>query len=48
MLDFLKEIVESVPDPSAGGTIDLDIENAEVTKRKSLIVWQAGMDNTVR
>ncbi|KAI6008768.1 histone-fold-containing protein [Pisolithus orientalis] len=24
MFDFLKEIVESVPDPSAGGTIDLD------------------------
>ncbi|KZT00005.1 histone-fold-containing protein, partial [Laetiporus sulphureus 93-53] len=24
MLDFLKEIVEGVPDPSAGGTIDLD------------------------
>lgn len=24
MLDFLKEIVEAVPDPSAGGTIDLD------------------------
>ncbi|KAI0795813.1 histone-fold-containing protein [Abortiporus biennis] len=27
MLDFLKEIVESVPDPSAGGTIDLEAEN---------------------
>ena len=34
MLDFLKEIVESVPDPSAGGTIDLEAENTEVTKRK--------------
>lgn len=29
MLDFLKEIVETVPDPSAGGTIDLDNENTE-------------------
>ncbi|KAF9072426.1 histone-fold-containing protein, partial [Rhodocollybia butyracea] len=27
--DFLKEIVESVPDPSAGGTIDLEAVNAE-------------------
>ncbi|EPQ53235.1 histone-fold-containing protein [Gloeophyllum trabeum ATCC 11539] len=27
MLDFLKEIVESVPDPSAGGTVDVDAEN---------------------
>lgn len=34
MLDFLKEIVESVPDPSAGGTIDLEAENAEASKRK--------------
>jgi hypothetical protein len=24
MLDFLKEIVQGVPDPSAGGTIDLE------------------------
>lgn len=24
MLDFLKELVQEVPDPSAGGTIDLD------------------------
>lgn len=24
MLDFLKELVEGVPDPSAGGTISLD------------------------
>ncbi|KIK63083.1 hypothetical protein GYMLUDRAFT_41395 [Collybiopsis luxurians FD-317 M1] len=34
--DFLKEIVESVPDPSAGGTIDLDAvkeENASKKKR---------------
>jgi hypothetical protein len=28
MLDFLKEIVEPIPDPSAGGTIDLDSEEA--------------------
>ena len=34
MLDFLKEIVETVPDPSAGGTIDLESENAEGTKKK--------------
>ncbi|TFK38459.1 histone-fold-containing protein, partial [Crucibulum laeve] len=33
MLDFLKEIVEAVPDPSAGGTIDLEAENAEKKKR---------------
>jgi len=34
MLDFLKEIVESVPDPSAGGTIDLEAENAEAAAAK--------------
>jgi hypothetical protein len=34
MLDFLKEIVEGVPDPSAGGTIDLETQNEEVGKRK--------------
>lgn len=34
MLDFLKEIVESVPDPSAGGTIDLELESAEKEKKK--------------
>lgn len=34
MLDFLKEIVESVPDPSAGGTIDLEAEAMEGSKRK--------------
>ncbi|KAF8063365.1 histone-fold-containing protein [Lyophyllum atratum] len=34
MLDFLKEIVEAVPDPSAGGTIDLESENAEAAKKK--------------
>jgi hypothetical protein len=33
-LDFLKEIVESVPDPSAGGTIDLESESAEAAKKK--------------
>ncbi|KAE9407690.1 histone-fold-containing protein [Gymnopus androsaceus JB14] len=32
--DFLKEIVESVPDPSAGGTIDLDALNAENASKK--------------
>ncbi|KAH7910794.1 histone-fold-containing protein [Hygrophoropsis aurantiaca] len=34
MLDFLKEIVEAVPDPSAGGTIDLEAEAAEAAKKK--------------
>ena len=34
MFDFLKEIVESVPDPSAGGTIDLEAENAEAVAAK--------------
>jgi len=34
MLDFLKEIVQGTPDPSAGGTIDLDTENGEVKKRR--------------
>lgn len=34
MLDFLKEIVEAVPDPSAGGTIDVEAENAEARSRK--------------
>ncbi|KAF7361322.1 CBFD-NFYB-HMF domain-containing protein [Mycena sanguinolenta] len=33
MLDFLKEIVEAVPDPSNGGTIDLEGENTEKKKR---------------
>ncbi|KAJ7034670.1 histone-fold-containing protein [Mycena alexandri] len=33
MLDFLKEIVEAVPDPSNGGTIDLEGESAEKKKR---------------
>ena len=31
---FSKEIVESVPDPSAGGIIDLEAEAAENSKRK--------------
>jgi len=34
MLDFLKEIVQGIPDPSAGGTIDLDGENGEAKKRR--------------
>ncbi|KIP05061.1 hypothetical protein PHLGIDRAFT_31056 [Phlebiopsis gigantea 11061_1 CR5-6] len=33
-LDFLKEIVEAVPDPSAGGTIDLQAEAAEKAAAK--------------
>lgn len=34
MLDFLKEIVAAVPDPSAGGTIDLEAEKAERGRRR--------------
>lgn len=34
MLDFLKEIVEPIPDPSAGGTIDLDSEEALANSEK--------------
>ncbi|KAF7301150.1 CBFD-NFYB-HMF domain-containing protein [Mycena indigotica] len=33
MLDFLKELVEAVPDPSNGGTIDLEEAAAEKKKR---------------
>ncbi|KAJ3746023.1 histone-fold-containing protein [Lentinula detonsa] len=32
--DFLREIVESVPDPSAGGTIDLDALSADNASKK--------------
>ena len=34
MLDFLKEIVQGTPDPSAGGTVDLDTENGEGVKKR--------------
>ncbi|TCD70370.1 hypothetical protein EIP91_003722 [Steccherinum ochraceum] len=34
MLDFLKEIVEAVPDPSAGGTIDLNADSGEKEKKR--------------
>ena len=38
MLDFLKELVEGVPDPSAGGTISLDApregEHTSSSRRK--------------
>lgn len=34
MLDFLKEIVEAVPDPSAGGTIDVNAEPQEKEKKR--------------
>ncbi|KAF9802962.1 hypothetical protein IEO21_09780 [Rhodonia placenta] len=34
MLDFLKEIVEGVPDPSAGGTIDLEAEAGEGGRKR--------------
>ena len=33
MLDFLKELVEGVPDPSQGGTIDLEAEAESKRKR---------------
>jgi len=33
-LDFLKELVQNVPDPSAGGTIDLEAEIAENKKKR--------------
>ncbi|KAK7469332.1 hypothetical protein VKT23_003813 [Stygiomarasmius scandens] len=33
MFDFLKEIVEGVPDPSAGGTIQLENANSEKKKK---------------
>ena len=36
MLDFLKELVEGVPDPSAGGTIPLDVpgEGEQTSSRR--------------
>lgn len=34
MLDFLREIVQSVPDPSAGGTIDLDGDDGDGRRRR--------------
>ena len=34
MLDFLKELVEGVPDPSAGGTIPLDQPGDEHTSSR--------------
>ena len=34
MLDFLKELVEGIPDPSAGGTIDVE-NGKEGRKRKN-------------
>jgi hypothetical protein len=33
MLDFLKELVQDVPDPSAGGTVDLEAEGENKKKR---------------
>ncbi|EJD00356.1 histone-fold-containing protein [Fomitiporia mediterranea MF3/22] len=35
MLDFLKEIVVRVDDPSAGGTIDIEAEKNEAKRRRS-------------
>jgi hypothetical protein len=34
IFDFLKEIVEGVPDPSAGGTIDLEGQGEDGAKRR--------------
>ena len=36
MLDFLKEIVEPIPDPSAGGTIDLESKEAQANSENAL------------
>ncbi|KAH9475170.1 NCT transcriptional regulatory complex subunit A [Psilocybe cubensis] len=33
-LDFLKELVQDIPDPSAGGTIDFEAGNAEGKKKR--------------
>ncbi|KAF8197049.1 histone-fold-containing protein [Pholiota molesta] len=33
-LDFLKELVQDIPDPSAGGTIDFETENADTKKKR--------------
>jgi Dr1-associated corepressor len=34
MLDFLKEIVQGVPDPSAGGTLQLETNGGEGKKKR--------------
>jgi len=34
MLDFLKELVQDVPDPSAGVMIDLEAEASEAKKKR--------------
>ncbi|OCH91539.1 hypothetical protein OBBRIDRAFT_728490 [Obba rivulosa] len=34
MLDFLKEIVQAVPDPSAGGTRDIEQEASDPARKK--------------
>ena len=35
-LDFLKEIVESVPHPLAGGTVGLETEGAKANKKRGM------------
>ncbi|KAH8109070.1 histone-fold-containing protein [Phellopilus nigrolimitatus] len=35
MLDFLKEIVSAVPDPSAGGTIDVEAGKSEAKRKRA-------------
>lgn len=42
MLDFLKELVQEVPDPSAGGTIDLDGPDSNKRSRKGKKAATAG------
>lgn len=42
MLDFLKEIVQAVPDPSAGGTIDIEGEKEEKKKKRAAKKAAAG------
>jgi hypothetical protein len=47
MLDFLKELVEGIPDPSAGGTIPFDVpgenESTAASRRKGKKVATAAV-----
>jgi hypothetical protein len=49
MLDFLKELVEGIPDPSAGGTIPFDVpsesEPASSSRRKGKKVVTSATDD---
>ncbi|KAH8826690.1 histone-fold-containing protein [Flagelloscypha sp. PMI_526] len=48
MLDFLKEIVQAVPDPSAGGTIDIEAEKEEKKKKRAAKKAGTGEPGTKR